>query len=106
MADEGRYTTILTDAVALIQSDITYWPRLSNCWLPASTWVEVLTKSNHIDASIIIDAKKFNAVISRSPLFGKAMHRFDGINTTGVVHIKFQERVFYVNCIFCTRSNG
>jgi hypothetical protein len=94
MSDKGRYS-ILTDAITLIQSDITYGPRLSNCWLPASTWVEALTKSNLIDVSLAIDVRKFNSAMSKSPLFGEVMHQFDGSNTTGVFRITFQNKFFY-----------
>lgn len=68
MADKGRYA-LVTDAVMPIWSDITYGPRLTNCWLPASTWVEALRKSDLIDASlsISIDVRKFNtATTSKS----------------------------------------
>jgi hypothetical protein len=68
---------------------------LSNCWLPASTWVEALRKSGLIDASLIIDVGKFNAAMSKSASFGEAMHRFDGSNTTGVFRIKFQKSFYY-----------
>ena len=94
MTDKSSYS-ILTDAVALILSHVTYGLRFSNCRLPASTWVEALTKSNHIDSSIIIDAKRFNTAMSRSPLFEEAMQRFDGTNTKGVYRIKFQKMCFY-----------
>jgi hypothetical protein len=94
MADKGKYS-ILADAVMLIRSDNTYGPRLSNCWLPASTWVEALRKSGLIDASLIIDVGKFNAAMSKSASFGEAMHRFDGSNTTGVFRIKFQKSFYY-----------
>jgi hypothetical protein len=79
----------------LIRSDITYEPRLSNCWLPASTWVEALTKSNLIDVSLA-DVRKFSSAMSKSPfLFAEVMHQFDGSNTTGVFRIKFQKTFFY-----------
>jgi hypothetical protein len=50
---KGKYS-ILTDAVLSIRSDTIYGPRLSDCWLPASTWVEALQELNLIDASIAI----------------------------------------------------
>ena len=68
MADKGRYTTIFTDAVALIRSDITYWPKLSNCWFPVSTWVEVLTKSNHINASMAHLISETGALLSAATI--------------------------------------
>ena len=34
-------SSILTDAIMLIRSDITYGTRWSNCWLPASIWVKI-----------------------------------------------------------------
>jgi hypothetical protein len=77
MADKGKYS-ILSEAVILLQSDVTYRPRLLYCWLPASTWVEALGKSVLIDASLIIDERKFNtAILSKSVSFGEAMQRFD-----------------------------
>ena len=95
MSDKhGRYS-ILTDAITLIRSDITYGPRLSNCWLPASTWVEALTKLNLIDVSLAIDVRKFNSAMSKSPLFGEVMPQFNGSNTTGVFRITFQKTFFY-----------
>ncbi|KAI2489380.1 hypothetical protein MHU86_25204 [Fragilaria crotonensis] len=94
MADKGRYS-ILTDAVMLLRSDSTYGPRLSNSWLPASTWVQALMKSDLVDASLIIDEKKFNTAMSKSISFGEVMQRFDGSNMTGVFRITFQKKFFY-----------
>ena len=94
MAEKARYA-ILTDAVMRIRSDTTYGPRLSDCWLPASTWVEALKKSNLIDASIAIDVRKFNTAMSKSPLFGEVMQQFDGSNATGVFRITFQNKFYY-----------
>jgi hypothetical protein len=93
MAEKGKYS-LLTDAVMRIRSDITYGPRLSDCWLPSSTWVEALRKMNPIDESIEIDVRKFNTAMSKSPLFGEVMHQFDGSNTTGVFRITFQNKIF------------
>ena len=88
MAEKGRYS-ILTDAVMRLQLDITYGLRLSDCWLPASSWVEALRKLSLIDASIAIDVRKFNTAMSMSPLFGEVMQQFDGSNATGVFSITF-----------------
>ena len=93
MADKGKYS-ILSEAVMLLRSDVTYGPRLLNCWLPASTWVEALKKSVLIDASLIIDERKFNTAISKSVSFGEAMQRFDGSNTTGVFRITFKKKFY------------
>ena len=63
MADTGRISTIIASAVEILFNDSLYGPRLSNCWLPASTLVEALSKLDHIDASLInIDARKLNDV--------------------------------------------
>ena len=60
MTDQGLYT-ILVKAVMLVRDDPIYGPRMSNCWLPAATWVEaLLQKTGHIDASLSIDVQKFN----------------------------------------------
>ena len=68
---------------------------MSNCWVPASTWVEALTKLNLIDVSLAIDVRKFNSAMSKSPLFGEVMHQFDGSNMSGVFRITFQKTFFY-----------
>ena len=94
MPDASKYS-IVTDAVMLIRADITYGPRLSNCWLAASTWGEALRKSNLIDVSISIDVRKFNKAMHASSLFGERMHQFDGSNTTGVFRIKFYNQLYY-----------
>ena len=94
--DKGRYS-ILTDAVMLIRADITYGPRLSNCWLPASTLVEALRKFDLIEASLraSIDVRKFNTAMLKSALFGDSMNRFDGSNNTGVFRIAFYNTFYY-----------
>jgi hypothetical protein len=97
MTEKGK-CSFLTDAVMRIRSDITYGPRLSDCWPPASTWVEALRKMNLIDASIAIDVRKFNTAMSMSPLFGEVMHQFDGSNTTGVFRITFQNKASELPC--------
>ncbi|KAI2502628.1 hypothetical protein MHU86_11822 [Fragilaria crotonensis] len=95
MADQGIYT-ILTKAAILTRFDPTYGPRLMNCWLPAETWVEVIKRTGHIDASLTIDARKFNAAFTKSSSFGAGvMSRFDGSNNTGVFHVRFQHRQYY-----------
>ena len=94
MADKG-IQTILVKAVMLIRDDSVYGPRLSNCWLPASTWVEALQKSGHIDASIPIDVRKFNTAMSNASAFGSVMSRFDGSNQSGVFRINYQHHHYY-----------
>jgi hypothetical protein len=93
MSDIGVYS-ILAAAVELIHSDATYGPRMSNCWLPAATWVEALRRSCHVDASIIIDVGKFNASMLKSRSFGSLMTRFDGSNPAGVFRIDFKHQFF------------
>ncbi|KAI2492026.1 hypothetical protein MHU86_22522 [Fragilaria crotonensis] len=94
MSDKGIHT-VLFRAVMLLRADDTYGPRMSNCWLPAATWVEAIRKSGHIDGSLIIDVQKFNTAMSKSSLFGELMTRFDGSNATGVFHINYQHQYFY-----------
>jgi hypothetical protein len=66
-----------------------------NYWLPASTWVEALKKSDLIGASLIIDERKFNTAMSKSVSFGDVIQRFDRSNTTGVFRITFQKKFYY-----------
>ena len=96
MADSGGINAIIAKAVTLLFSDSLYRPRLSNCWLPAATWAEVLTKSGHIDHTIvsIIDTQKYNSAMSKSNLFGESMTHFDGTNQCGMFRVNFQ-RQFY-----------
>jgi hypothetical protein len=55
-----------------------------------------LTKSGHIDASLVsTDARKFNVAMSKSPLYGESMTRFDGTNPTGVFRVKYARQYFY-----------
>ena len=79
----------------LIRNDTTYGPRLMNCWLPADTWVDALQKTGHIDATLAIDTRKFNAAFAKSGSFGSLMSRFDGSNHTGVFYVRFQHRQYY-----------
>ncbi len=48
-----------------------------------------------MDASIIIDVRKFNASMLKSRSFGSVMTRFDGSNPAGVFQIKFKHQFFY-----------
>ena len=96
MADSGRTNAIIARAVTVLLDDSRYQPRLSNCWLPASTWAEALTKSGHIDASLVsTDARKFNVAMSKSNSYGESMTRFDGTNQTGVFRVKYARQYFY-----------
>jgi hypothetical protein len=73
MADSGRTNAIIVSAVTVLLDDSRYGPRLSNCWLPVSTWAEALTKSGHIDASLVsTDAWKFNVAMSKSNQWHKS----------------------------------
>ena len=94
MSDKGIHA-ILFGAVMLLRADETYGSRMSNCWLPAATWVKAIRKSGHIDASLIIDVRKFNTAMSKSSLFGELMTRFDGSNPTGVFRVNYQHQYFY-----------
>ena len=94
MSDKGIHT-ILSTAVMLLRSDAAYGSRMSNCWLPAATWVEALRQTGLIDASLILDVRKFNTAMSKSSLFGHLMTRFDGSNPIGVFHINNQHQYFY-----------
>ena len=95
MTDKGIYT-IITAAAMLLHMDATFGPRLMNCWLPAETWVKALKKTGHIDSSLNIDTRKFNAAFAKSVSFGSAvMSRFDGSNTTGEIHVRYHHKEFY-----------
>jgi hypothetical protein len=94
MTEQGLYT-IIERAVMLIRADEVYGPRLSNCWLPAATWVEAINITGHIDAAIAINVRKFNAAMSRATSFGSVMSRFDGMNRSGVFRVTFSHQQFY-----------
>jgi hypothetical protein len=68
---------------------------LSNCWLPAATWVEALQKTGHIDTAIVIDVCKFNTAMSKAATFGSVMSRFDGSNQSRVFRIIYNHQFFY-----------
>ena len=96
MADSGQINAIIARAGTMLLDDSRFGPRLSNCWLSESTWVEALTKSGHIDASLVsTDARKFNVAMSKSKLYGESMVRFDGTNQTGVFRVKYAWQYFY-----------
>ena len=74
MPVSGGINSIIAKAVVLLHTDSLYGPRLSNCWLPAATWADTLSKSGHIDPTIVsIDARRFNTAMSKSNLFGESM---------------------------------
>ncbi|KAI2489704.1 hypothetical protein MHU86_24871 [Fragilaria crotonensis] len=79
----------------LIRADPLYGPRMSNCWLPAATWVEALRRTGHIDAAIVIDVRKFNTAMSKATTFGSVMSRFDGSNQSGVFRVNYNHQHFY-----------
>ena len=96
MAHSGGIIAILSRAVLLLHSDSLYGPRLSNRWLPAATWAELLVKSGHIDpTSVTVDARKFNTAMSKSILFGESMTHFDGTNQSGMFRVCYQKQFFY-----------
>ncbi|KAI2492861.1 hypothetical protein MHU86_21674 [Fragilaria crotonensis] len=96
MTDSGGINSIIAKAVVLLHTDSLYGPRISNCWLPAATWAEVLAKSGHIDPALVsIDARKFNTAMSKSVLFGESMTRFDGTNQSGMFRLSYGRQFFY-----------
>ena len=95
MANQSGINAIIARAVTVLLSDDIYGPRLSNCWLPAATFAEGMIRAGHIDASLVIDAKKFNIAISRSNFYGESMTHFDGSNHTGVFRIYYGRQYFY-----------
>ncbi len=84
--------------VIVLLTDNIYGPRPSNCWLPAATFAEGMVRSGHFDASLVVDAKKFN--IAMSNLYGESMTHFDGSNHTGVFRIYDgrQYLYFFTDC--------
>jgi hypothetical protein len=78
MTEHIGINVIISRAVEVLRSDKIFGPRLSNTWLPAATFAEAIMKSGHVDATLTIDARKFNVAMSKSASFGDAMTRFDG----------------------------
>ena len=95
MANQSGINAIIARAVTVLLSDDIYGPRLSNCWLPAATFAEGMIRAGHIDASLVIDAKKFNIAMSRSNFYGESMTHFFGSNHTGVFRIYYGRQYFY-----------
>ena len=95
MTDEGGIHAIISRAVPVLRTDDIYGPRVCNCWLPAATFAQAMVKSGHIDASLIVDAKKFNIAMSKSNLFGECMTHFDGSNKSGIFRIYYRRQYFY-----------
>jgi hypothetical protein len=48
-----------------------------------------------IDASLSIDVQKFNTAMSRAPLYGSVMTRFDGSKNSGVFRVSYQHQHLY-----------
>ncbi len=95
--DSGGINSIIAKTVVLIHSDSLYGPRLSNCWLSAATWAKALSKSSHIDPTIVsIDAQKFSTAMLKSVLFGESMTHCDGTNQSGMFRLSFGRHFFYL----------
>ena len=96
MIDSGGINSIIAEAVVLLRADSLYGPRLSNCWLSAATWAKALSKSSHIDPTIVsINARKFNTAMSKSVLFGESMTPFDGTNRSGMFRLSYGPQCVY-----------
>ncbi len=88
MADQGIYT-IFVRAVMFICDDPVYGPRLSNCWLPAATWVETLQKRDTLtlqSPSMFVNLirqclRRQHLVLSCQGLMGQTRAEFSGSNT-------------------------
>jgi hypothetical protein len=96
----GSKTAIIRCAFIKICTDTTFQRRLWNRWLPAATWVEALTLSNHIDQTLMssISVGAFNAAMGKSKgdFDGQMMSRYDGTNTTGIFQVRFQQTMYYI----------
>jgi hypothetical protein len=96
MTGSGGINSIIAKAVVLLHTDSLYGLRLSNCWLPAATWADTLSKSGYIDPTIVsIDARKVNTTMSKSVLFGESMTHFDGTNQSGMFQLSYGRQFFY-----------
>ena len=58
--------------------------------------VEALWKMGYIDTGITFDVRKFNTSMSRAPMFGSVMSRFDRSNQTGIFRVTYQHQHFYL----------
>ena len=91
-------STILLRAVEILRDDPRLGPRLCNRWLPASSWVEALAKSDAIDNELVkdVNTRRFNkAMSSGQSEWSNSMACFDGSNNTGVFRVKYQKTLYY-----------
>lgn len=91
----------LTNAITLVQLDITHRPNyLINALMFLQPFVEALTKLNCIDVFLASDEKEFITAMSVCPflLLGDNKVRispFDGMNMTGLFRTTFQKTLFF-----------
>ncbi len=65
MTDKGGINAVISRVVPVLRTDDIYGLRLCNCWLPAATFAEAMVKSGYIDATLNVDAEKFNTAMSK-----------------------------------------
>ena len=90
---------VLVSAFLWLRDDKMCRERVWKKWLPAETWVSVITMSGLIDTNVFtVDAAKFNRALSRSKgnLGGLSMDRFDRGNESGVFRVKFSKKYYYL----------
>jgi hypothetical protein len=96
MTDKGGINAVISRAMPVLQTDDIYGlVRLCSCWLPAATFAKAMVKSGYIDATLNVDANKFNIAMSKSNLFGECMTHFNGSNKSGIFHIYYGRQYFY-----------
>jgi len=73
--------------------------RLQCQWLSADICVKAIHISTCLSQtlSIPLDAGNFNRAMSRSKMWGQAMHCYDGTNATGVWRVKYNLQYYYMS---------
>ena len=82
-SEQKALYAIITSAVLRLRDHELWGPRLSNKWLPAETWVEVLHMSRLINVDLHIDAAIFNrAMACEICTWRISMLKFDHMNNS------------------------
>jgi len=86
---------LVRQAFQKLPTNTLFGDRLFKHWLSAHIYVKAIKISGYLSDDAL-DVKKFNRAMSVSEIWGYTMHCYDGTNASGVWHVKYDNKYYYM----------
>ena len=90
---QANILALVAEAIIKLRDDPTYGHRLSDKWLPSSTWVQALKLPNFIDPCFTINERTVGRAMATK--FGVDIDNFTTRNASVIYRVKFRAAFYY-----------